>query len=99
MECPKCNRSFEKNSNRQKYCSDCGRREAATCLACGKDFITKGNTSGKFCSRECFHSTVRLPDRQPRPCPQKILNYGSDLSLQGVRASDYHCAGCNCFKE
>lgn len=64
--CATCGESFEPNSGRQKYCSDCGRRGTATCTVCEKSFKLTPNTSGKFCSRRCWSlGTSKYP---PRPC-------------------------------
>ena len=67
--CATCGCGFRSRSNRQKYCRRCGRRGFGVCTVCGRRFRRRGHDSGRFCSRECFWSSVRKPGCQPRPCP------------------------------
>ena len=64
--CPICGKKFTVKGTTQKYCSDkcCGRARTltgvnnkrtvpATCIICGKDFLTSQNAKAKTCSKEC----------------------------------------------
>lgn len=65
--CVVCGEKFKPGSARQKHCSDLCRLGTSTCLKCGKEFIRKGNTSGNFCSAECWYSwDGRVTDKE---CP------------------------------
>jgi len=67
--CLVCGGAYEPGSNRQKYCSECGRRGVGVCIVCGRHFHPKGHTSGRYCSRQCFWETVCKPGARRRPCP------------------------------
>lgn len=57
--CFACGLHYLPESNRQRFCPDCGRRGGVkVCQQCGKSFQMKANTSGRFCSVAC-HSAMR----------------------------------------
>ena len=66
-KCLKCEAEYIPDSNRQKYCTECSRRDTSICVRCGKEF-PRGNTTGKYCSLECWYSSVR-EKRETRECP------------------------------
>jgi hypothetical protein len=66
-ECRGCSAAYSPNSNRQRYCSDCGRRGFSVCGVCSARFKKIANTSGKYCSRSCF--SVAAQHRRQRTCP------------------------------
>ncbi len=39
------------------YCSEECKMGTAICEGCGEKFIKKGNTTGKYCSQECWYKT------------------------------------------
>lgn len=65
-QCATCGQTFIPASNRQRYCTECGRRGVGTCKQCGKTFRKIGNTKGVYCSRECF--VAATSSRAPRAC-------------------------------
>lgn len=70
--CQKCSVSFETQAHRQSYCQNCrfaGRHGTAICVSCAREFEVKANSSGRYCSRDCFYVTVRTPGRERKPCP------------------------------
>lgn len=71
-ECSKCGAVFLPASNRQKRCPACtfySHGHDAVCEQCGKQFITTGNSTGRFCSRECFAASISSDGTRRRPCP------------------------------
>lgn len=66
--CVKCGNEFEPNSNRQKYCADCGRRPKLVCEHCGKEF-TSTNNAQRFCSSSCWYEFNTDKDKQRKICP------------------------------
>lgn len=58
--CPTCGEYYEKNSNRQIFCSlECKRnREENKCVCeeCGSEFLKSKNATGRFCSPACFYN-------------------------------------------
>lgn len=102
--CATCGSSFRPNSNRQKYCSACGRRSAATCEVCGKMFKVNPTTTGRWCSQECWGISRRAFDRKPRACEVCDKKYKPVKSDQkycskdcvGVasRRDEWNCAVC-----
>ena len=66
--CRFCDASFEPTNNRQQYCGQCERRPLAVCIVCQKEFRAARHSSGRYCSRACFHATVSVPERNRKPC-------------------------------
>jgi hypothetical protein len=67
-ECATCGDAFEPASNRQKFCKVCGCRPRATCVQCGKEFRRQANTSGRYCSSECWYASATRPEMRRRGC-------------------------------
>lgn len=67
--CVQCGHRFNPNSNRQKFCSDCGRRGTGVCETCDKEFKLKVHTTGRWCSRECYLQRLDA-ELGYRPCPE-----------------------------
>lgn len=63
--CGACGKSFTPNSNRHKYCQDCGRRGQSTCEVCGETFRLTANTTGRFCSRKCWSAGTSKYGHRP----------------------------------
>ena len=53
--CATCKKQFEASNARTKYCSDSCKYEKCKCLVCQTEFLRKGNTTGKFCSSDCWY--------------------------------------------
>lgn len=56
--CPTCSRSFQPESNRQKYCSvNCRNGGSGVCSGCGSTFARSDSSRGrqKYCSVDCFY--------------------------------------------
>ena len=66
--CATCGTAFTPSSNRQKYCSDCGRRGWGVCEHCGTRFQKSPNSSGRWCSRQCSYTARRDPRFLDRVC-------------------------------
>lgn len=65
--CKTCGLQFTPNSNRQRYCADCGRRGGwKDCVLCGTAFQQKANTAGLYCSKDCHYRARELA--RTRPC-------------------------------
>lgn len=102
--CATCGDSFQPTSNRQKYCSSCGRRTAAICEVCGKLFKVNPTTTGRWCSQECWGISRRAFDRKPRACevcgdqykPVKSDQRYCSKDCSGVasRRAEWNCAVC-----
>lgn len=103
-QCATCGQTFKPKSARQKYCSDLCKRGVSTCVNCGKEFVRKGNTTGNFCSSECWYAWPgRIEDKEcpvchklfrPKNNKQKTCSYEcADKSRQtAVRRT--HCEHC-----
>jgi hypothetical protein len=89
--CKACGGEFEKQSNRQLYCPSCGRRGKADCSVCGTEFKRKGNDSGLYCSRECFHKATGNPARSRRLCDVCGREYKP--KVENGKTCSRECAG------
>lgn len=67
--CLRCGESFQPNSPRRMYCSDACRRGTSTCKVCGKEFLLHGNTTGDYCSPECWYKSGDAKMYRNRECP------------------------------
>jgi hypothetical protein len=57
--CARCGASFSTGFNRQKYCSKPCKMGHGACEHCGKAFIRKSGSAGRFCSTECWYEHKR----------------------------------------
>ena len=53
--CATCGKPFQPYNARQKYCSASCKMGTGVCQQCGQAFVKKGNTTGTFCSPECWY--------------------------------------------
>lgn len=151
--CKRCGGQFTPASSRSAYCSEECKRGSCTCENCGKIFIRRKKSIGRFCSTSCHYDhscpigsvrdggngykIVKVPPHTPgakkfgdrsgwmlehryvmqhklgRPLGKyenvhhingrRDDNRPENLELwkrsqpAGIRAADYHCAGCRCF--
>lgn len=103
--CVVCGKEFKPKSARQKYCSNLCKRGTSTCIKCGKEFVRTSNTSGNFCSSECWYSWEgRIEEKEcpvchtmfrPKNNKQKTCSYEcADKSRQtAVRRTHCECCG------
>ena len=66
--CSRCASEFVPNSNRQKFCTVCGRRPHAICERCGVEFKVHPTSLGRWCGAECSYAARRNPARADRDC-------------------------------
>ncbi len=67
--CATCGQEFQPTSARSKYCSPECKMGTATCIRCGKEFVRKGNTTGRYCSQECWYSDPTKGKYGATNCP------------------------------
>lgn len=66
--CDSCGKPYPRNSNRQRYCTHCGRWGGrCVCVVCGADFRRTGNSRGIYCSRACWYRDCEK--RRTKSCP------------------------------
>ena len=103
--CKRCKKEFLPASGRSNFCSRECRMGTVPCQHCGKDFVKVGNTTGLFCSRDCWY---KWPGRiENKTCPicgeefrpkdheQKTCSFAcSDISKRSVERAK-ECAHCH----
>lgn len=106
--CLRCGKSFVPNNPRRMYCSDVCRSGKSTCSVCGKEFVKKGNTTGQYCSPDCWYKSGDAKLYPDRECPichktfdakhpdQKYC--GRDCTRLGLRKRDSERLCKNCGK-
>lgn len=68
--CKTCGGNFETYYPRTVYCSDECRYGKYVCKTCKKEFIQKNsNTSGNFCSTDCWYEYYREHGKESKTCP------------------------------
>lgn len=85
--CLECSKTFEANSNRQKYCSADCRYGQTDCAGCGKNFQRTPGAGRKqrFCSTACYYTTeARTQNRTCEGCGKECT--------PGGRFCSYECA-------
>ena len=53
--CKRCGQSFNPTGPRATYCSEACKRGSYVCENCGKTFVRKKKTLGRFCSTACHY--------------------------------------------
>jgi len=66
--CRVCKNEFKPNSGRHFYCSERCRRGEGICVVCKTKFIKKGNTTGIYCSPQCWYKSGDAKVIQPKYC-------------------------------
>ncbi len=80
-KCKICSKEFKPHSSRTIYCSDECRRGIYNCIICNKKFLGKSNTSGKYCSLDCFYISPYKGKFKEKECPVcKEIFQGGSLS-------------------
>jgi predicted nucleic acid-binding Zn ribbon protein len=86
VRCAVCGKEFLGYS-RSKYCSDQCRQGLGSCIVCGKVFIRKPGTTGKFCSHECWYAHYDAQNLATCPICGKAFS-----SKSGAKTCSYKCA-------
>jgi predicted nucleic acid-binding Zn ribbon protein len=89
--CPRCGKIFKPVNPRQTYCSHECRRGTATCKVCGKSFVLKSNTTGEYCSHDCWYKSGDAKLYPGRECPVCHSNFSAKSVKQKFCSSK--CAG------
>lgn len=84
--CDRCGKRFRPRSNRQKYCSARCKQGTATCEGCGKTFVRKPGTVGRFCSTACWYAAPGKKELEPKTCPV------CDIEFQPTAATQKTCS-------
>jgi HNH endonuclease len=103
--CKRCKKEFLPASGRSNFCSRECRMGTVPCQHCGKDFVKVGNTTGLFCSRECWYKWPgRIENKicptcgqdfRPKDPQQKTCSFAcSDISKRTVKRAT-ECAYCH----
>lgn len=76
--CETCGKPYQPVSNRQRYCTRCGRRGGRKiCETCGIEFQKVANTTGRFCSRACRSKALAVArERACSVCGQRFSTSG-----------------------
>lgn len=53
--CKRCGQTFQPKGNRGLYCSVECKRGTGICKVCNKEFTKNANTTGEFCSTDCWY--------------------------------------------
>lgn len=68
--CARCGDAFVTEWPRKTYCSERCKAGESRCEQCGNSFFsTTGNTSKRFCSRDCWYAFYREHGKVPKDCP------------------------------
>ena len=107
--CLRCGKQFQPNTPRRMYCSDTCKRGTSNCKVCGKSFVMHGNTTGRYCSRECWYKSgdAKLYTGVECPVCHKVFSAKSpdqkfcstSCAGKGKRKQDYPKQCSNCGKE
>jgi HNH endonuclease len=105
-KCATCGDLFTPTTPRVMYCSEECRRGTAVCSVCGKTFLKKGNTTGLYCSPECWYAKPNKNDHPELECPicertfverQPGQKYCSTFCAHAARRTPLQTAFCeNC---
>lgn len=95
--CATCGKVFSPNSSRVKYCSEACKWGVSTCEECGKEFIRTGNTTGKYCSPECWYKAPGKKILNERKCEKCGKAFHPDTATQKYCSTD--CAHLAARKE
>ena len=68
--CERCGKTYQPQSNRQRFCSHDCHWPVRPCLVCGKEFTPKKHTSGETCSLRCARTLQwqRWGKTSEKPC-------------------------------
>lgn len=107
--CTVCEKQFTPNTGRQVYCSDVCRLGRATCHGCGKRFVKTKNTTGKYCSSECWYKAPgkkEIPVCSCKECKREFQPSSSttrfcsrECSKIGLRRTRKNLLCLTCEKE
>jgi hypothetical protein len=69
-KCKSCDTEFSTEWPRQAYCSPACRNGYGICEQCSLRFSSQTkNTSGRFCSKDCWYAYYREHGKVPKTCP------------------------------
>ena len=67
--CKACGKEFHTEWPRQAYCSEDCKMGKSSCIYCGKTFIKKYGTTGKYCSSMCWYAHYAIIGKNVKTCP------------------------------
>jgi predicted nucleic acid-binding Zn ribbon protein len=90
--CMTCGALFKPTGPRSKYCSDDCEYGQGKCVVCGKAFVPTRNSSGDYCSRDCWYQFLKKREaKRPRPCAYCGQEFIPDRS--GRKYCSSRCTG------
>ncbi len=91
--CKICGKNYRPKSNRQRYCAKCGRRGGIReCEVCHRRFKPTANTTGKYCSINCYKKSRKL--KRIRQCAicSEMFDPGPGRARCGQKTCSLICA-------